>query len=81
MSKRQPFLVPGIVAPEEYNWRKQFAATARAARRDYEPFRPLDIGKVMGIVEAYSDALEMISELKRELSEKTGDSGEVSNNR
>lgn len=60
MGKSQPFLVPGMVSPKEYNWEEQFQSAAKAARKDLEPFRAFDTGKVMGLAEAYSDALAIL---------------------
>ena len=69
MSKKYSFEVPGMVSPEEYNWKEQFAQAAKAIRKDLEPFRAFDAGKVMGIVHAYEEALELIKEQSKTISD------------
>lgn len=61
-TKKLSFQVPGMVYPSEYDWKRQFADAAKASRKDLEPYRVFDVGKVMGIVQAYEEALELIKE-------------------
>lgn len=51
---------PGVIDPEEYNWREQFAEL-----NTLQPLTMMDTGKVLGLALALDEALEELASLRR----------------
>ena len=63
MNKQLPRLyATTIVQPSEYNLHEQMVSAIELANKDYSPFIEMDIGKVIGLYQAYLDLLEQQDE-------------------
>lgn len=62
MKVHDPFpgtlLIYGAVHPDEYDWLGQMMQVKRMHLKNCEPFVPMDVGKVLGLAEAYRKLLE-----------------------
>ena len=48
-NKRDPFFISGLISPDEYDWRGQFAHIARTYWRGPFSSVSVDVGKLMGL--------------------------------
>jgi len=67
--KRNPFMCAGRVNPGEYDWRAQFNHCAKQVYRTGECERVFDVGKVLGIVDSYDQALKLLEQARNLLND------------
>jgi len=69
-NKKNPFGVIGLVDPSEYDWFSQFKKAALIAYENNEVFRVFDVGKIMGLCNAYHNLQQENAELRKQLESK-----------
>ena len=57
-NKKNLFGVFGRVHPSEYDWKTQFHQIAKKAYKNADVFMTLDVGKVLGLADAYEEILD-----------------------